>query len=344
MTVPAGFLNPSDAARRLGVSAKALRLYEERGLIAPVRSAAGWRAYGPQEMARAADIVALRALGFSLAQIERVRDGDPAGMERALADHQAALEIRIRGLSGAVEAISRTRSSLAQGRMPTIGDLARLQAPSGEIVAAFDLPWPWGGERFELRDVQPLNYIVGPLFSGKTRLAMRLAEALPDAVFLDLDRSSADGTTWRQQLEATPSLAARVDRTLAWLAEDGAVASEPLTALITWLEAEGPRFLVVDMIEHRLDAATQDALSAHLRRRASASRPLFMLTRSTAILDLDSMAASESIMLCPANHSPPMRVAPYPGAAGYETVASCLASPDVRARTSGVIAMRPGSA
>ncbi|HEY9348253.1 MAG TPA: MerR family transcriptional regulator, partial [Inquilinus sp.] len=57
------FLNASEAARRLGVSTKALRLYEQRGLLAPVRSAAGWRAYGPDEMGRAGEIAALRALG-----------------------------------------------------------------------------------------------------------------------------------------------------------------------------------------------------------------------------------------------------------------------------------------
>ncbi|MBL8696921.1 MAG: MerR family transcriptional regulator [Alphaproteobacteria bacterium] len=343
MAVPAGFLNPSDAAERLGVSAKALRLYEERGLIAPVRSAAGWRAYGPAEMARAADIVALRTLGFSLAQIARVRDGDPAGMERALADHQATLEARMRHLAGVVERIGRTRERLARGQTPTIGDLARLQAQPGEsdVVVAFDLPWPWGGERFELRDVRPLNYIVGPLFSGKTRLARRLCETLPGAAFLDLDRTMPDGTSWIERLEADPALRARVDRALAWLVEDGAVPSDPMTALLAGLEAEGPRVLVVDMIEQGLDAPSQEALSAHLRRRATASRPLFMLTRSTAILELDAVGADEAIILCPANHSPPVRVAPYPGAAGYETVASCLATPEVRARTRGVIAARP---
>ena len=52
MTSTARFLNPSEAARQLGVSAKALRLYEERGLLAPARTAAGWRAYDPGEMAR----------------------------------------------------------------------------------------------------------------------------------------------------------------------------------------------------------------------------------------------------------------------------------------------------
>lgn len=47
------FPNPSEAAKRLGVCVKALRLYEQRGLIAPIRTAAGWRVYGPEEMGRA---------------------------------------------------------------------------------------------------------------------------------------------------------------------------------------------------------------------------------------------------------------------------------------------------
>ena len=82
MSSSAQFLNASEAAGRLGVSAKALRLYEQRGLIAPIRTAAGWRAYGPDEMSRAAEIAALRALGFSLAQVARVLEGDPGAWSR----------------------------------------------------------------------------------------------------------------------------------------------------------------------------------------------------------------------------------------------------------------------
>ncbi len=66
MSSSAQFLNPSAAALRLGVSAKALRLYEQSGLVLPSRTPAGWRVYGPDDIARAADIVALRALGLSL--------------------------------------------------------------------------------------------------------------------------------------------------------------------------------------------------------------------------------------------------------------------------------------
>jgi len=69
MSDTAQFLQASEAARRLGVSTKALRLYECRGLIQPVRTEAGWRTYGPPEMTRAAEIVALRALGLSLGQV-----------------------------------------------------------------------------------------------------------------------------------------------------------------------------------------------------------------------------------------------------------------------------------
>ena len=96
MNASAEFLSPSEAAKRLGVSAKALRLYEQRGLIAPIRTSAGWRAYGPKEMARVAEVAALRALGLSLRQVERVLGGDPRGVEPALAAHQATLEGQMR--------------------------------------------------------------------------------------------------------------------------------------------------------------------------------------------------------------------------------------------------------
>lgn len=337
-------LNPSEAARRLGVSAKALRLYEQRGLIMPLRTAAGWRVYGPDEMARGAQIAALRALGLSLAQTARVLAGEPADLEPALAAHQAALEARLGDLTGAIERVRRLRADLARGEAPALADLMRLTTSARSPGVAFDLPWPWGGEPFVLDDIRALTWIIGPLGSGKTRLALRIAETLPDAAFLGLDRLDGDGAATGARLEADPALRVRVEATQAWLIDEGATASDALTTLLLALEADRPAALVVDMVEQGLDHATQEALAARLRHRGPDARPLVLMTRSSAMLDLAAVGAEETLILCPANHSPPMRVSPWPGAPGYEAVATCLASPEVRARTEGVIAWRPDAA
>lgn len=212
--------------------------------------------------------------------------------------------------------------------------MARLE-PAGPPAVAFDLPWPWDGERFELRDIRPLTWIVGPLGSGKTRLAMRLAEALPGAVFLGLDRQAPD---------QGPAPRERIDQALAWLVEDGAAPSEALGDLLACIEADGPSALVIDMIEQGLDPPTQTALTAYLRRRGPGARPLFAMTRSSAMLDPAAMGPDEAILLCPANHSPPMLVAAHAGAPGQEAVATCLGAPEARARTAGMVAARPAVA
>ncbi|WP_426954952.1 MerR family transcriptional regulator [Muricoccus radiodurans] len=335
-------LNPSEAAQRLGVSAKALRLYEERGLLCPVRTEAGWRAYGPQEMSRAVQIVALRGLGFSLAQVMRVLGGHHEGLEAALAEHQAALESRVRETASTVERVRRLRGDIAQGRPPAIGELAQLMEPAAEPVAVFELPWPWDGERFALRTIRAINFIIGPLGSGKTRFARRLAEELPGAAFLGLDRLTEGGDAVTLRMVADPALAARVEAALAWLVEDGASATDALLALLVDLE-DGSDALVVDMVEQGLGEATQLALIAWLRRRGPLGRTLFLMTRSSAILDLAELRTDEAIIFCPANHSPPVQVAPYPGSPGYEAVATCLSPPAVRSRTDGMMAYLPGA-
>jgi DNA-binding transcriptional MerR regulator len=288
-------LSASAAANRLGISIKALQLYEKRGLLAPGRTAAGYRAYGPDVLDRAAQIVALRALGLSLSQIARVLASDPTSVDVALAAHEQALASQLQRLA----------STIGKVRTLRVG-----HTPRTELSVTFELPWPWAGERFELTDIQPITYIVGPLGSGKTRFAQRLAEVLPGASFLGLERLQAG-------------------------------AADPLGALLEGLDAPGPSAIVVDMVEEGLDEATQKVLIATLRNRAAAgARPLFLMTRSSAILDLAAVGPHEAILLCPANHNPPVRVAPHPGASGYEAVATCLASPAVRARTAGVIAWR----
>ncbi len=327
MSAPDRQLTPSQAARRLGVSIKALRLYERAGLLAPTRTAAGWRSYGTASIARAAEIVALRRLGLGIAQIADVITGDPARAAPVLAAHQAAMEGRIGHLSAAVAEIRRLRT--AGARHPRAG--------AGPAIA-FDLPWPWGSEPFGLTAIRPLTFITGPLGSGKTRLARLLAQHLPGATFLGLDRDHAGRDA---RAVATPATRRRIDRALDALVADGASATAALVALLAGMEARTSGALVVDMVEQGLDQTTQQALMAHLRRRQPGCRPLVLMTRSSAILDLAAMGPDEVVIFCPANHSPPFEVAAGTGATCREAVASCLAPPAVRARTEGVIAWRP---
>lgn len=319
-------LSAAEAARELGVSTKALRLYERRGLLTPLRNAAGWRIYGPAEMDRARDIVALRQLGMGLARIAEVMAAGAESLAAALADHHADLAQQLNRMTETVQSVEAAR----RGMMP----------PDEVAAVSLLLPWPWGGERFDLPSIKPLTYITGPLGSGKTRLAQAIAEAIPNAAFIDLERLTCAG----EAMEADPQRKARVDAHLRQFAGQGIDPPPALSALVRAIEACDAAVLVIDMVEQGLDHETQQALRRYLCGRSFGGRPLFLLTRSSSILDCTDVSTEESIIYCPANHDVPIVVELRKGARGYEAVATCLATPAVRARTEGMIAWRPNVA
>lgn len=332
-------LSPTEAARKLGVSIKTLRLYEERSLIAPSRTEAGWRCYSPTDMEIAARIVVLRNLGLSLAQVEQVLNGDFSSFAAALSAHRQDLLAKIDELQVMAGAVDDLLTTAMSGEISDLDDLPQFMRLLSSSVTSFQLPWPWGGETFYVEQPAQLNFIVGPLASGKTRFAKRLAEALPGADFLGLDRTVGDGLDARTLLEQDKGLDSRVGIALDWFKGEGADISEALVALVARLEADSPAVLVIDLIEDGLSGAAQKALGRYLRRQNSRLRPLYIMTRSTSILDLEHVGPDERIILCPPNQSPPLYVAAYQGAIGFETVALCLASPEVRERMEGVVAV-----
>ncbi len=261
-------------------------------------------------------------------------------MDTGLAAHEARLSEQAQRTAQALERVRSLRADLAAGRAPASATVSQAIAETAPLTVGFALPWPWDGAWFALHDVPRLGFITGPLGSGKTRFAQRFAAALPDALFFGLDRLS--DPTAAQRLATDTVLAERVERRLTWLVEDGAERSDALTALVLAIEAATPAVLVVDMVEDGLDAATQMALMAHLRLRGTSKRALILMTRSSVILDLDALEPTEIVIFCPANHSIPLRVVPYPGGQGYEAVATCVAPPEVRARTAGMVAVRTG--
>jgi DNA-binding transcriptional MerR regulator len=93
-------------------------------------------------MRRASEVVTLRALGLSLAQVAQVLQGDPETLDSVLAAHEASIEREICELMGSIDRIRGVRAGLARGEVFAGAELARLPTASVGFNIAFDLPWP----------------------------------------------------------------------------------------------------------------------------------------------------------------------------------------------------------
>lgn len=113
----ARFVTPAEAARRLGVTIKALRLYEDWGLVKPERTERGWRLYAPEDIDRVARALAFKAMGFSLSQIVGLLDAEPGEMAVALAAQERQLINRRTELEEALDAVRRARRGSGAARL-----------------------------------------------------------------------------------------------------------------------------------------------------------------------------------------------------------------------------------
>ena len=110
-------LGPAAAARRLGISVKALRVYEQQGLIRPRRTRRGWRAYAAEDLERTVRALDFKAMGFGLAQIAMLLDAGPDDVAAALAAQEAQLRDRRAALDESLEALREARRTLGGTRL-----------------------------------------------------------------------------------------------------------------------------------------------------------------------------------------------------------------------------------
>src|SRR5208283_508366 len=106
--------------------AKALRLYEQHGLVKPLRSAKGWRAYGPAEMARLHQVLALKRLGLPLARIAVLIHRPEGSLAAVLALQEETLQRENARLARALALVRAARRKLASGEDLSIDDLTEL--------------------------------------------------------------------------------------------------------------------------------------------------------------------------------------------------------------------------
>lgn len=94
MTSTRDLMTIGDFARESGLTPKALRLYDELGLLRPVEvdEHSGYRRYAPAQLDRARLVATLRLVGMPLARIEQVLDGSRAEMARAVSAYWVQVE------------------------------------------------------------------------------------------------------------------------------------------------------------------------------------------------------------------------------------------------------------
>jgi serine/threonine protein phosphatase PrpC len=94
MTSTRDLMTIGDFARAAGLTPKALRLYDELGLLRPmeVDEHSGYRRYAPAQLERARLVATLRLVGMPLARIEQVLDGSRAEAAQAVSAYWVQVE------------------------------------------------------------------------------------------------------------------------------------------------------------------------------------------------------------------------------------------------------------
>jgi DNA-binding transcriptional MerR regulator len=87
-------LDIAAVARLTGLTSRALRFYEARGLVAPLRSASGRRHYGPAELERLHQVMAMKRAGLTLGQIEKLSAGRKTDLAGLIAAQLRSLDER----------------------------------------------------------------------------------------------------------------------------------------------------------------------------------------------------------------------------------------------------------
>lgn len=119
-------LDIADVAAATDLSSRALRFYEARGLIRPLRTASGRRVFGAGELERLHAIVALKRAGFTLAAIGQMLDRPDARLGPMIAAQTAAVEAQQLALAETANLLRSIQSRIDAGERIDVATLCSL--------------------------------------------------------------------------------------------------------------------------------------------------------------------------------------------------------------------------
>lgn len=127
-------LDIAEVVRRTGLTSRALRFYEARGLLAPLRTAGGRRLYGPGELERLNQLLALKKAGLTLAQIQRLLSRRPLDLAALVAAQLAALDSQAAALAEARALLLSIKSRIDQGAAIDVATLCALIRQGDQVM------------------------------------------------------------------------------------------------------------------------------------------------------------------------------------------------------------------
>jgi DNA-binding transcriptional MerR regulator len=105
-------LDIAEVARLTGLTSRALRFYEARGLVTPLRSASGRRHYGPAELERLHQVMAMKRAGLTLGQIHKISAGRKTDLAKLITVQLRSLDERRSEIDAARNVLSSILSRL----------------------------------------------------------------------------------------------------------------------------------------------------------------------------------------------------------------------------------------
>jgi DNA-binding transcriptional MerR regulator len=101
-----------ELATMSGATERALRHYEDLGLLSPARGGNGYRRYGEKDVERMQQVLLFRACGMGLSEIRGLLESPDYSAEEALEQHLKTLRARQRELETLVETVEKTIATM----------------------------------------------------------------------------------------------------------------------------------------------------------------------------------------------------------------------------------------
>ena len=115
--IPSGFMTVGEAAKKTGVTVRALQYYDKEGLLSPsAESEGGRRLYTDKDLVTLHQIISLKSLGFSLNDIKQrlISLETPTDVANALTKQADDIREKIEQLTASLTAIEQLKAEVLQ--------------------------------------------------------------------------------------------------------------------------------------------------------------------------------------------------------------------------------------